>query len=496
MSTIQADYESTPYPHYVHPLTDPARVAVLGRIFGMRPADPGAARVLEIGCGAGSNLLAMASRLPGSRFLGLDFAGTDIASARALAAEAGLDNVEFRQQDLLTWEPGGARFDYIIAWGVFSWVPDQMKDRLLALCRECLVPEGIACISYMTYPGCKQAESLRDLLLLRTAGLTGASEKISLAHQTLDFLDRAYASLPAEMAHAGFLRSEVRRIREKEGNFLLHDDLEEKRDPFYLLQFTNWAGRHGLRYLGDAEFHAMLLENLPLESARELAAMPLNQLETEQMIDYVVNRSFRATLLVGQATLDGALHAEALTDLCFQGRVQPDGPWNPGDAEAHFITPERKRVTLRSPPLVAFLSALAARPAAFTPHREILQAAQSAAGREFGAAEKSRLCRDLLTMYGRQQVEISARPFLPMAQRPARPCLTPLNMALARGRGIVATAFQESVRLNKSEQACCTLLDGTLGLEELVAATEWPGDRLERFLQGLHQAGCLAAPEV
>ena len=491
MNTTQASYEKIAYPHYVHPLTDPARLAALGRIFGMRPADPGAARVLEIGCGAGSNLLAMAARLPGSRFLGLDFAGPDIAAGCALAAEAGLDNVEFRQQDLLTWQPGEARFDYIVAWGVFSWVPREVKDRLLAVCRECLAPAGIACVSYMTHPGCKQAESLRDLLLLRTGRFAEAPEKLAAARRTLDFLDRAYAALPPDAAHAGFLRQEVGRIREKEGHFLLHDDLEVNRDPFYLLQFTGWAGQHGLRYLGDAEFHAMLLENLPPETARELAAMDLSQLETEQMIDYVVNRSFRATLLARTDATDGALHAEALAELCFQGRLQPDGPWQAGDPEGYFLTTTRQRVALRPVELVSFLRALAERPGAFTPYQEVLQAAQAAVGRAFNAPEQKRLCAKLLSLYGRQQVAVSARPFAPAARIAGRPCLTPLNAALVRRRGILATAFQESTQLAGGELACCELLDGTRGRGELAAATGRTGDELESFLQSLHRAGCL-----
>ena len=493
MSATRAGYEAIAYPHYVHPLTDPARLAVLGRIFGMRPAAPGAARVLEIGCGAGSNLLAMAARRPGSRFLGLDFAGPDIAWGCALAAEAGLNNVELRQQDLLTWQPGGARFDYIIAWGVFSWVPREVKDRLLALCRECLTPTGIACVSYMTYPGCKQAESLRDLLLLRTGSFAGAQEKVAAAHRTLDFLDRAYGALPPETAHAGFLRSEVGRIREKEGHFLLHDDLEVNRHPFYLLQFTNWAARHGLRYLGDAEFHAMLLENLPPETARELSAMGLNQLETEQMIDYVVNRSFRATLLSQAGATDGAMHAEFLAELCFRGRLQPDGAWQAGDPEGYFLTTTRQRVALRPVELVSFLRALAERPAAFTPYREILRAAQTAVGRPFTDAEQTRLCGKLLSLYGRQQVEISAQPFHPPTEIPAQPRLTPLNAALVSRRGIITTAFQESIRLAEPELTCARLLDGSRGRTELEAATGWAAGRLEAFLQGLRQTGCLAA---
>lgn len=493
ISPTQASYESTRYPHYIHASTDPARLAALGRIFGVRAADPNAARVLEIGCGAGSNLLAMAARLPGSRFLGVDFAASDIDSAVALAAEAGLDNAEFLQCDLLTWQPGaGTQFDFIIAWGVFSWVPWEVKDRLLAVCRECLAPAGIACISYMTYPGCKQAESLRDLLFLRTGGIAAPAGKIAAAHQTLDFLDRACAALPPTMAHTGFLRSEIGRIREKEECLLLHDELEVNRDPFYVLQFTGWAGKHQLRYLGDADFHTMLLENLPAETARELAAMKLSHLETEQMIDYAVNRSFRATLLAGLEATDGVLHPEALRQLCFKGSLQLDGPWTAGDADGHFRLGSGQRVTLHQPTLIAFLRALAERPAAYTPFGDLVLAAQSALTREFTEIEKTRLSKDLLALYGRQQVEISARPFPPPVAAPPCPRLTPLNAALARRRGIVSTASHDAARLSEPERACCALLDGARERPDLMALTGWPAQQLETFLQGLARGGCLA----
>ena len=106
----------------------------------------------------GDQSLGDGRRLPGSQFLGIDFVGAEIEAGQALAAEAGLENAKFEQADLLSWQPGDEKYDYIIAYGLFSWVPDQVKDRLFQVCRECLAPDGMACISYMTYPGCKQPE--------------------------------------------------------------------------------------------------------------------------------------------------------------------------------------------------------------------------------------------------------------------------------------------------------------------------------------------------
>lgn len=494
MNAIQDEYEQVSYPHYVHPLTDPARLAALGRILGFQVAQPAAARVLDIGCGSGSNLLAMAERLSNSRFRGIDFAATEIAAGRELAAEAGLQNVEFEQADLLTWESHGTRYDYIIAYGLFSWVPDEVKDRLFQVCRECLAPQGIACISYMTYPGCKQPEALRDLLRLRTVNCGSSEEKVAAAHNVLDFLDRTYERLPMQ-AHSGHLREEVRKIRRKELHSLLLDDLGVERDPCYLLQFANWAAEHGLRYVGESEFHTMFFENLPPDSARELADMGLDRLETEQMIDYVVNRSFRCSLLVGaEAGETLGLDATALIELCFKPQLRPDGKPDVDRNQGCFLTSSGFRVTLRSEPLVAFARALTARPGAFTPFAEILSDAQAAAGHAFTIAEESRLCQDLLSLYARRQVDLSTLAFAPPEILPQRPRLTLLNLAAARRHSMVMTAFHEASRLSPAEQALCALLDGTRNEAELRSSSEGGalGRDLEPLLDGLRRAGCFA----
>jgi SAM-dependent methyltransferase len=494
MSAIQQAYEQTSYPHYVHPLTDPARLAAIGRILGLPVALPNAARVLDIGCGSGTNLLAMAERMPGSHFLGIDFVAAEIEAAQSLAADAELKNVRFEQADLLDWQSHGAKFDYIIAYGLFSWVPDEVKDRLLQLCRDCLAPNGIACISYMTYPGCKQPEAIRDLLRLHTASSMTLEAKVDAAHQTLDFLDRAYDRLP-HLPHSTYLHEQVRQIRRKEPHFLLLDDLGVERDPCYLMQFVNWAAEHGLRYVGESEFHTMFPENLPPDTARELAALDLDRLETEQLLDFVANRSFRCTLLAHAETAPSAvLRANALDELCAKPVLLPTGLPGLDPAEGSFRTTTGSHVTLRTEPLVAFSRALAARPHAFTPLPRVLSAAQQLARRTFSAAEVDRLREDLLSLFARRQLELSALAYSPPTCTPARPRLTPLNRAAARRRSMVITATHRASRLSAREQAFCALLDGTHRREDLAyrAAEDTAGESLEPFFDALQNAGCLA----
>ena len=496
VTSIQQDYESIAYPHYVHPLADTARLAALGAILGLGgAAPPGQARVLDIGCGSGTHLLALAARSPGSQFVGIDFSGPDIVAAQALAEQAGLRNVRFEQADLLTWQPPASaddRFDYVIAYGFFSWVPDEVKARLLQVIAQSLAPQGIACVSYMTYPGCKQPEALRDLLRLHTQALAEPAAKVAAAHATLDVLDRAWRASPA-MPHATHLRSQVQHIRGKGPHDLLLDDLGAERDPCYLLQFAAWAAEHGLRYLGDSEFHSMLPENLPADAAGALAALKLDRLNTEQMLDYISNRSFRCSLLVGpQAAVAEGLHAEALRGLCLTPHLQPAGVARRGAAEARFKAEDDPKLTLRGVPLVALAQALAAHPSACTPWPVLLAEAQGLAGRDFSADEQARLCHDMLVLLGRRHIDVSALPFHPAATPPQQPRLAAPNAAFAQQRSLLVTPRLLTLQLTVAEQALCALLDGTRTRAALRQAPAGAalGQKLDACLDALWRSGC------
>ena len=61
-------YEQLPYESGPHYPTHPDCLASVATLMGMAPADVSTARVLELGCGNGGNLIPMASVLPQARF--------------------------------------------------------------------------------------------------------------------------------------------------------------------------------------------------------------------------------------------------------------------------------------------------------------------------------------------------------------------------------------------------------------------------------------------
>jgi SAM-dependent methyltransferase len=77
-----------------------ARLALVQRVIpaltGVEDRLQAGARVLEVGCGGGLALLALAAAYPASRFEGVDLSGFAIEHAQRAASDSGLDNVAFR----------------------------------------------------------------------------------------------------------------------------------------------------------------------------------------------------------------------------------------------------------------------------------------------------------------------------------------------------------------------------------------------------------------
>ena len=146
-------YDEVRYSNYPYAQTHPDRLATVAILYGLEPPDPFHARVLEIGCGAGGNLMAMAAATPGIRAVGVDLAAAPIEEAtRGGQAEIGLDNLEFRQADVRALTDGAlGEFDYIVAHGVYGWIPEDARDALLALIGE-LAHRGRARVRLLQRP--------------------------------------------------------------------------------------------------------------------------------------------------------------------------------------------------------------------------------------------------------------------------------------------------------------------------------------------------------
>src|SRR6266851_5993395 len=152
-ANIPYSYDEVPYHSFPFADSHPDRLATVAHLFGLTPPDPQTARILELGCASGGNLLPMAELYPQGRFIGIDLSERQIAAGQQAVTAVGLTNLELRQASILDVDASWGQFDYVIAHGVFSWVPEPVQDKILSICHTNLQPNGIAYISYNTLPG-------------------------------------------------------------------------------------------------------------------------------------------------------------------------------------------------------------------------------------------------------------------------------------------------------------------------------------------------------
>jgi SAM-dependent methyltransferase len=228
-------YDAVRYPTYPRIETHPDRLAAVATLAGMAPAPVTRCRVLELGCGDGGNLIPMAYFLPGSSFAGVDLAAGAIGQGRELVRALKLRNIELREADLRDLDRNAGAFDYILAHGLYSWIPPDVRDRLMALCAELLAPQGVAYLSYNTWPGRHERHILREVLLYHLREARAPQQRLREARRLL----RAIGT-PAALEMAA-----------SPDDLLFHDDLAPVSDPIWFRDFAAHAEAHGLQYLGD-----------------------------------------------------------------------------------------------------------------------------------------------------------------------------------------------------------------------------------------------------
>ena len=148
-------YDAVPYASHPFPQSAPENLEAIAHLFGLAACPPAQARVLELGCASGGNLIPLAARYPQLQAVGIDLSTVQVQQGQQDIARAGLGNVTLQNMNLEEVDASLGQFDYIICHGVYSWVPPAVQTAILRIASENLAPDGVAYISYNTYPGWK-----------------------------------------------------------------------------------------------------------------------------------------------------------------------------------------------------------------------------------------------------------------------------------------------------------------------------------------------------
>jgi len=317
MANTATTYDEFPYSGLAYWFSHPDHLGVMAGLRGIRTALAEDCQVLEIGCGDGGNLLSLASLYPGSRFTGLDLSRVQIDLGVEVARQVGLENVALHHADLTDFvvEPG--TYDFVIAHGVYSWVPAAVRDALLTLAARALAPTGVALVSYNPPPGRAALEPVRQLMRFHTASLFEPGAKIQNARSIgARWCDHFEASDPEGR---GPLAQEIASmLAAASDDIIRHDWISEAESPVWFSDFVEHARRHGLAYLDNGLASAQRPELLEPE-ARELFARLQDPLRAQQYVDFFNGTRFRVTLLVrADAPRSAPL---TLADLALESRL-------------------------------------------------------------------------------------------------------------------------------------------------------------------------------
>ncbi len=285
-------YDTVAYPPAAYPQTHPDRMATIGYLLGMKPPAVGRCRVLEIGCGDGSNLIPMAAALPGSTFLGVDLGAGPMERGRALIRSAKLDNVRLESMDLLSFPADAGEFDYIVAHGVYSWVPDTVRVKFWDVVRRHLAADGVMYVSYNCLPAGYLRHASRDLMRFHLAR-TGAADTEQAALGR-DFVQSMARHAKGKEVWRGVLASEAERLGKRPLAVLRHDELEDNYQAFSFCDVVAAGRAAGFQYLAESNV-ARLYQDPGFEGALTEWG-PMTLVEREQYLDYLEFRSFRETL--------------------------------------------------------------------------------------------------------------------------------------------------------------------------------------------------------
>jgi methyltransferase-like protein/protein-L-isoaspartate O-methyltransferase len=484
MSSTTNLYDSVPYPGFAFLQTHPDRLAVMGTLFGMNPVPVEHCCVLEIACGNGSNLIPMAYGLPGSEFVGIDLARKPVEFAQTRIRHLGLDNIRIKQMDLMEIGPEFGEFDYIIAHGVYAWVPKVVQEKILAICHANLSTQGVAFVSYNTNPAGHVREVFREMMQFheRRAGQASNPVKAGLA-----FLEVMLKATDSRSPWKALFHDELKLMFGRDEKVVYHDDLAAGFLPVSFGDFAERAQASGLQFLSEAHLNDALEPELGAEALEALSQLAAGDLIAyQQYLDFARYRRFRQTLLCHAGLRlgrDGVVSRVRKLLVASPMRVTAAAP----DGTVEFNnTRGAGTITTNDPVIVAVLRQLEK----VWPRAERFEELVSAILPLVPEAEQTEavqgLARAMLKLAGSTLADLRTNDVPLAAAVSEKPRASMLARLMVAEGGLVTTLLHTHLNIEDGQgRRFLQLLDGTRdrqALTEAIAA-DTPNESRERILK-------------
>jgi methyltransferase-like protein/SAM-dependent methyltransferase len=456
-------YDEMPYVRETYPQTHPDRLATVATIFGMSPAPIDRCRVLELGCASGANLIPMAANLPESQFVGVDLSDRQVSDGQIELKALGLTNIELKKCDIREIDEDWGKFDYIIAHGVYSWIPTEVQEHLLRVCARNLSDNGVAYVSYNVYPGWHLLRMIRDMMRYHAAKYVDPLERAHHARALLLFLARS--SPRRDHSYTRFLEHAVKGLDPHSDEYVFHEYLEDVNEPVYFHQFLERASCHKLQYLSEADVTAMATTDLPSDVNQVLSRLSADWIQKQQYLDFIHGRQFRESVLCHDAVpLDTGDRFERIRKFHLASAAKPRPQPGAHINEETFDGPHVGSLKTTYPIVKAALRHLGETWPASSSFADLADAA-NARSNALDPRQRDEnidiLARTLWTSYLQiDLVELHVRPLPLVSAVSERPTATALARHQAACGSRVTNQRHESCELTEWERFVLSRLDG------------------------------------
>ncbi|MCK5718457.1 MAG: methyltransferase regulatory domain-containing protein [Thiomargarita sp.] len=407
-------YDEIPYPSLTYADTHPDQLASLATLFAIEPPVVKTARILELGCGDGTNLIAIAQTLPDASLYGIDASAKQIKAGQEVLSAINCQNVTLFQLDFEAIDQSLGWFDYIIVHGVYSWISQPLQDKLLALIKQHLTNNGVAYISYNTLPGWHLDNIMRDMMMYHCQQNleTPLRLRIMKAKGILRFI--AHLRQSGKGSYDILLQEKWQQLQGVLDNYIYHDFLEQDNNPIYFHQFISQIKQYDLNYVTDIEFCRYVMDIYPPDLVATFDEFFQDDFfKQEQYMDFFFNRSLRRSLLCHKnIEINRTIHWQNITKYYLATNLQTEATNLRNDEVCQFKKPNAEVVTVTSPIAKIGIAYLATHyPNYINFERLFRQVCKKLSiSRPNYAQQKQLLAQELLQLYYSEAIKINVNP--------------------------------------------------------------------------------------
>lgn len=458
-SRPRTSYDAVPYLSYPSALTHPARSAAIAALYGMTPPAVSTARILELGCATGGNIIPLAEIYPQSTIVGVDLSQEQIAYGQRIIQHLGLKNIRLLQCSITELKDDIGTFDFIICHGVFSWVPRAVQDKILEICVRHLASNGISYVDYNIYPGWHGRGMVREMMQYHVRDIAEPRQQVEEARRFVEFIARS--ALVVKTGFRNLLADELDYMAGTPDEYVFHEYLEEVNEPVYFHKFIERVTACGLQYIADSRLETVAWEALTPEVCAFLKKYESDYVRYEQYLDFLTNRAFRRSLLCHREVplVRGGLHERV--DRFYIASTVPPVTFSASDSfPEEIIDPLGRRFRVSDVTLKSLVSTISRSYPQAIPYREIVQT--------ISTSDEIHLRRQLLRGFCQNLFAFYTEPVPLSFTLTEKPIASPLARYQAEMGDVVSTFHHRAIKLTPLERAILRYLDGEHAKEQII----------------------------